>query len=166
MAFNSIYLFNNNIKITKALFSHEFKRLKREEISLVQDNAKLQPNAPDGFFFQGLVFTDMADNLSGKKANLDLSLYERAGRFVADFTLVKNERDRVKQALSIVTRDCFSNQDLRDALPECIIDIALLSHLKRTRPEAFTLDHNRKAYDQYMKLKEKIEFYSTTRLLY
>jgi hypothetical protein len=56
---------------------------------------------------------------------------------------------------------------MRDALPNALKEfIPGAQRLERTRPEAFTLQDNPRAYSQYMKLREKIEFYIATRLLY
>jgi len=77
------------------------------------------------------------------------------------------DKERIRQALTLVLRDCRSFQDMRDALPNALKDfIPGSNRLERTRPEAYTLEDNPRAHAQYMKLREKIEFYIAARLLY
>ena len=77
------------------------------------------------------------------------------------------DKDRVRQALFLVLRDCVSWQDIRDALPNGLKAlIPECANLERTRKEAFTIDGNARAHSQYMHLRDKIEFYTVSQLLY
>jgi hypothetical protein len=103
----------------------------------------------------------------GNYSRLDPSLCDEMDAIVKERETVIRDKDRVKQALSMVLRDCYSRQDMRDALPNGLAAIIpACQGLERQRPEAFTLADNERSYKQYMNLREKIEFYVASRLLY
>ena len=80
---------------------------------------------------------------------------------------VEFDRLRVKQALSLLLKDVRTAQDLRDALPNQLVEmIDQIKDMKRSRPEGFTLMTDSRKIKQYQKLREKIEFYTAARLIY
>mgnify|MGYP003456900741 FL=1 len=80
---------------------------------------------------------------------------------------VEFDRLRVKQALAILLKGCRTAQDLRDALPNQLAEmIDQIKPIARSRPEGFTIMDDPRKYKQYQMLREKIEFYTVTRLLY
>jgi hypothetical protein len=104
------------------------------------------------------------------KTNLHSSLIPAMNRFLADKSEVDFDTGRIKQALALILRDCRTRQDFRDALPNCLKDfIPEIRDLPRTREEAYTVrnDPNQlRAWNQYQRLREKIEFYAAARFIY
>ena len=155
--------------INTYLFSKEEIRLKKLELEAVRKNKEASNLVSDGFFYQGLFYTDLNKSVSSKgiKENLHSSLVPFMEKLIKDKKQINFDKDRIKQALSIILIDCKNYQDVRDALPNQLTDV--LEHtkrLERTRPEGFTIKDDPRKVKQYEMLREKIEFYSITRMIY
>lgn len=152
-----------------ALFRAEEKRLRKRELDLVSENRKASGGQTDGFFYQGLFYTDVDHSgvKLGVKASLHPSLVPSMASHVKDRETIEFDKRRVKQALALILRDCKTTEDLRDALPNQLAEmIDQVKGLPRTRPEGFTVLSDPRKYKQYQSLREKIEFYTVTKLLY
>jgi hypothetical protein len=135
---------------------------------MITSNA-MQGGSPDGFRHMGLVHTHLtgAARSRGNYGKLQSELVPQMDALAVERKIMTDDRDRISQALFLVLRGCQSAQDVRDALPNSLKDLMpQLKGLERTRPEAFTLADNPRSYTQYMKLREKIDFYVAARLLY
>ena len=155
--------------LVSGLFSTEMQRLRKRELQIVVENRKLSGSQFDGFFYQGRYYTDLDKSIASKgiKSGLHLSLAPSMEAHVRDEKEVKNDTHRVKQALALLLKDARTAQDLRDALPDQLAEmIDQIKSMPRMRPEGFTLMTDPRKYEQYRKLREKIEFYTATRLLY
>lgn len=151
------------------LFKAENNRLKKRELELVSENRKISVAHNDGFFYQGQFYTDPNRQLAAKgiKSGLHPSLVPQMERYVKDRREVEFDRLRVKQALALILKDCRTAQDLRDALPNQLAEmIDQIKSMPRCRPEGFTIMDDPRKHKQYTALKEKINFYTATRLLY
>lgn len=164
---------NRNFTLITALIAEIFKaedrRLEKEALSFVSENRKLVPDAHDGFLYKGVFFSDLEIKLraKGTKGKVHPSLVPTLDRHFADRKQVTFDKDRVKQALAIVINGCKTTQDIRDTLPNCLSEVFdQTRNLPRQREEAFTVRDNPRAYRQFQKLKELIEFYMVTKLLY
>lgn len=156
--------------IVRHLFQKDEGHLTKREMALITDNVELG-GSPDGFRYMGEIHTQLtgAAKTIGNYGRIHPSLVPVLDDLKADREAMQNESDRIRQALALVLKDCKTNQDIRDALPNCITDLVPeCQGLERTRPEAFTLANadNPRAYNQYMKLREKIEFYAASQLIY
>jgi hypothetical protein len=161
-------LFDTVTDLLKILFDREDVQIKKRQQAMIAKHAQTG-GSTDGFRHMGLIYSDLTGYARQKGAygRLHPSLLNEMDAILADQKMVAADRDRIKQALGIVLRDCRSFQDMRDALPNCMRDlIPECRNLERTREEAFTLVDNRRSYTQYMALREKIEFYVASRLLY
>ena len=151
------------------LFRAENSRLKKRELEMVSENRKISAEHYDGFFYQGQYYTDLDRALAAKglKSGLHPSLVPQMERHMKDKREVEFDRLRVKQALAIVLKGCRTAQDLRDALPNQLAEmIDQIKPIARSRPEGFTIMDDPRKYKQYQMRREKIEFYTVTRLLY
>ena len=152
-----------------SLFKAENDRLKKRELEMVSENRKISIEHFDGFFYQGQYYTDLDRTLAAKgiKSGLHPSLVPQMERHIKDKREVEFDRLRVKQALALVLKGCRTAQDLRDALPNQLADmIDQIKSMPRSRPEGFTIMDDPRKFKQYQTLREKIDFYTTTRLLY
>jgi hypothetical protein len=150
------------------IFGAELRRLRRVEVELVSQNKKLS-GLSDGFFYKEVLYSDLDPSIRsrGTKGNLHPSLIPQAEAHYQDEKTIAFDRIRVKQALALLLRDCRSLQDVRDALPKSLRDGYFpIQALERTREEGFTVKDNPRAYRQYLKLRDKIEFYNASKLLY
>ena len=155
--------------LVKALFEAEDQRLYRQELELVSENRKVSAEYYDGFFFQGHYYTDLDRKLASKgvKSGLHSSLVPSMEQHIKDKKEVEFDRLRIRQALALSLNGISNNQDLRDALPNQLAEmIDQIKALPRHRPEAYTLMDDPRKFQQYQKLREKIEFYAVARLLY
>lgn len=152
-----------------ALFKAEDQRLHRRELELVSENRKVSSEHYDGFFFQGHYYTDLDRNIAykGIKSGLHSSLVPSMEQHIKDKKEVEFDRLRIRQALTMSLNGVRNIQDLRDALPNQLAEmIDQIKVLPRHRPEAYTLMDDPRKFQQYQKLREKIEFYAVARLLY
>lgn len=155
--------------VTTALFKHEFDNLTKREANLISRHFSMGGSS-DGFRYMGLTYTELQGQ-SRSRGRYDLlkkELVADMDALIEDRQTVENDLQWVRQTLVLVLKGCRSDQDIRDALPNSLKDMlpSHISRLERTRPEAWTLAENERSYKQYMKLREKIEFYTATRLLY
>jgi hypothetical protein len=169
---DSNWLSNLVRELTLEIFRSEERRLAKREISFVVENASLG-GPTDGFYFQGRLFSDLAPHLraKGQKGNLHSSLVPAVDEYLQDQKTTLFDKGRVQQALVVILKNCKSAQDVFDAVPNTLHEavrslLPAAKHLTRTREEAWTVLDNPRAYQQYLKLREKIEFYNIAKLLY
>ena len=154
------------------IFVGEARRLSRLEASLVEENSRLGSQA-DWFQFQGRVYSKgpATHRIAGQSPRLDPKLYAAASEHAKDLAQIETDKRWVQQALVLLLRDCTSLQDLVDALPNSLhATLAAVREgakgLKRSREEAWSLRDNPRAMAQYEKLREKMEFYNISNLVY
>ncbi|ESX17861.1 hypothetical protein X766_15755 [Mesorhizobium sp. LSJC255A00] len=161
-------LFNTVTALLNILFEKEEAQITKRTNKMIAKNISLGGSG-DGFRHMGEVYSELSGvgRRRGNYSMLNQRLVGEMDAILAERKAFRNERDRIRQAFTMVLRDCRTFQDMRDALPNCVKDlIPECRHLERTRPEAFTLADNPRSYTQYMQLREKIEFYVASRLLY
>lgn len=155
-----------------AILSHLFER---EEAHLAARARALLPKhaalggSKDGFRHMGFITTELTGSYKtrGTYDRLHPSLAPEMDAIMAAGKTIETDRAWIKQALAILLEDAHSPQDIRDALPNCMQGvIPECTGLQRTRPEAYTIADNPRAFSQYMRLRDKIEFYVAARLLY
>ena len=154
------------------LFAAENRRLTRREQEFICENARLG-GSKDGFLYHGQFFSGLDAKIrsKGEKGSLHPSLSDEVEAHIRDRKNVQFERALVKQTLVILLQNCRTGQDVYDALPNALHEALFVlvpeyRGLSRTRPEAWTIEDNERAKRQYAKLREKIEFYSVSKLLY
>ncbi|TJX44051.1 MAG: hypothetical protein E5W21_23180, partial [Mesorhizobium sp.] len=145
-------LFTNVMTLLKLLFEREEAQLAKRELGMVSRNTALG-GSTDGFRHMGEIYSELtgASRQRGKYGLLHPSLVGEMDAILAERKTVNYDKDRIRQAFTLVLRDCRTWQDMRDALPNCVKDlIPECRHLARTREEAFTLADNPRSYTQYM----------------
>lgn len=161
-------------QIIKTLFASEDRRLSSWIDRMCRRNREAYrdtlPNANQlqGFIFNGVFYrpSDVQGPISGRKA-LHASLWSEMETLEKDKKIVATERDFVRQTLYALLDPCSTDQDIRDALPECLVDtLPQLKRLERTRQPAFTIEGNARAVRQYEKMLPKIEVYAAARMIY
>jgi hypothetical protein len=150
------------------LFDREEVQLDRRTRDLITKNQFLG-GSPDGFKHLGKVYSTLTgySKRLGNYTPLHNSLVEKLDLINSERETIERDKGHIKQALALSLRECQSFQDIRDALPNCISELLPeCKSLERTRPEAYALADNERSYTQYMKLRENMEFYAASRLLY
>lgn len=161
----------NSMAIVHMLFEGEIRRMSRSIEELVKANDRLLNIPPSvGFLFNGDYYVRNADvNLPafGERHPLHEDLWDQMQTYHLEMSKLMLNIDLVNQMCHRLVKDCVTTQDLRDALPDCLISLSPEAmKLTRTRPEAFTLEDDEREKRQYAKVKPLIEFYSATRMMY
>lgn len=156
-------------KIIAALFTAEERRLGASREVLITANAEFYPGRPhDGFIYQGKPY-DRANLVNGRRTRISLhfEMVSRMDAHLADEEKVWSDRHYISQMLFTVLQPCSDWQDIRDALPNCLVDtLPELRSYQRNRPEAYTIQSDTRTVRQFNKILPRIEFYATARLLY
>lgn len=158
--------------LVNQVFIGEKKRLSRVEHSLVDENHKLGGSA-DWFQYQGRVIHKGETKcvIANQTNRLHASLFPAMTLHFKDLTQVEQDKSFVRQALVLLLRDCLSLQDIVDALPNSLHPTLAAVRpgakgIQRSREETWSIRNNPRALNQYNKLREKMEFYNITALVY
>jgi hypothetical protein len=153
-----------------ALFSAEHRRLTTEVDKLVEANREFFRDKPhDGFLFQGKPYDPSNLSSLGRKVRVSMSLHmnDRMEDFLRDKSQVDGDRKLISQILFPLIQPCSNLQDIRDTLPNCLVDVLPdLKGLPREQSVAFTLADNPRLFRQFENILPRVEFYAATRLLY
>ena len=146
----------------------EKDRLQGRKKDLVQANAKIG-GSDRGCVFRGQVISHLKPHQlrGGPLSPLDPSLASQGEILLNNLKLLEEDEQRMRQAFSVVMSRCTSSQDLRDALPEPLVqEVPELSRMARTRAEGFLLAEHpllKSQYDRAVMLGLK---YAANRLIY
>jgi hypothetical protein len=156
-------------RIMSGLFSAEERRLASAKERILISNKEFYRDKPhDGFMYLGMPY-DIQGLPRGPRVRVSLhrKLHDEMDTLLKDQQQVEMDHKIIGQLLGSLLLPCSSLQDIRDALPNCVVDtLDELKALSRTRPVAFTIQDNERLTRQFEKILPRIEFYSTTRLLY
>lgn len=158
--------------LVETLTQGESRRLAAELLDLDRQNREITRSGHEGFMFMGDEFVPPnARTLRSKgvpAVMLDSSLHARMSGFIADRTTLKNDRHQIKQVLFKLSWQATTAQEVRDALPECVVRLSpeTFLNLPRCMNEGFLTRTDERATAQYLKVKPKIEYYAATRLLF
>lgn len=151
------------------LFLAENTRIDKEVTNLCQKNANLTGQPCFGFLYQAKRFIPAINMDALKKQRnlpgLHIKLAEDVMHFNSDSMRLERDKTQIKQLFFLLLRDCNNEQDVRNNLPECVIN---LTELKHTYPRMYdgTLRLLPSIRKDYENLLPKIEMYSASYLLY
>jgi hypothetical protein len=154
--------------IKNALFVAEDRRYEKQITDLHRSNQECMGQSLDGFMYEGTFYKPATSPFGkGIRRTLHLSLWDNMMAVLKDRKIVETDKQLIGQMLFKLLDPCFSHQDIRDAIPECIIDVCgqEITSLSRCRNPGFFLNHPRD-FRQYDEILPKIEFYSAARLIY
>jgi hypothetical protein len=134
-------------------------------------NKRLNDTKIDGFIHRGIYYIPKdavwIRVAKQSKTALHLSLIGEMESFLKDRQRVEDDRKLISQVLFNLLSPCRSNQDIRNALPNCLVSVMPeLAKLPRTDSEAYTLQDNPRALRQYEMALLKMEVFVATQLLY
>lgn len=156
------------------LFMAEERRLKATIDILVVANNEVQGQALMGFFYNGdyyihskATFHVTPGTYGTPKTGLHYSLNDQMVAHLKDRVTVKLDRDQIKQILYKLTYQCPSDQEIRDALPECLVSLVPdLARIPRREPQVAFLMGDIRLKRQFLMLLPKMEMYAVSRFLY
>ena len=158
-------------QIMAILFLPEQRRLDKIVSELCIKNGQIKGTVCYGFIFQGerYVPSEHMNKLKHLKSlgSLAINLLNEVNAFKCDKQKITNDMTHIKQLLFNMTFQCCDRQELRDSLPECVVNLTDLKNLPRIcqDPTRFLRD-NRWYMEEYERVLPKIEFYSTMHLIY
>ena len=153
--------------IIETLFAAERRRLTGAVNDLCTANREAYGEPLEGFHYQGQWYR--YDGVTGKlrRKVLHFTLFDRMDAFLKDKAAIDLDEQMIRQTLFQLLDPCQSEQDMRDALPNCLTDtLGDAARLPRQSAEAFTILDNPRAMKQYKRILPKLEIYSAARLLY
>ncbi len=158
-------------EMLSTVFQPEYRRLGNWIDRLCTQNREAY-NDPEllGFIYNGKVYKPLVLNEPNhviKRRGLHGTLAENMEAYLMDLEVLTNDKAFISQSLFKLLDPCDNDQDIRDALPNCLTDtLSRLQGLTRGRPEAWPIVNDDRAMRQYHKILPRIEMYASARLLY
>lgn len=149
------------------LFSSDNARLAGWIDTLIKRNQEARSISHNTFLYDGKQYRlSSLVGLVTDNPTLHPTVLGAMHEYLSDEKIVSSEKSFVRQAIVRVIEPCESQQDIRDALPDCLVAcIPELMQLSRTRPEAYTIAHDARATRQFSKMLPDIQSYAATRLI-
>lgn len=153
--------------ICKVLFTAERRRLQKVIDGFFRSNQEAYGERFDGFHYMGRYYRPAGLVGQLKRKILHFSLHPQMDAHLKDEATIDEHEQQIRQTLFKLLDPCRSEQDIRDALPNCLTDtLGSSAKLPRVQEEAFTIRGDERAMRQYEKCLPTIELYSAARLLY
>lgn len=153
--------------IVDVLFTAEHRRLTAFIDDLCRENQEAHGESLDGFHYLGRFYRRQGLNGQLKRKVLHFSLFPKMDAHLEDEAAIKSDELLIRQTLFQLLDPCRSEQEIRDALPNCLTDtLGESARLPRMSEAAFTIRDNPRAVKQYERVLPKLELYSAARLLY
>ncbi|QEP29854.1 hypothetical protein HYP99_gp056 [Sinorhizobium phage ort11] len=154
-------------QLTEFIFQIDEKRLEQQLETIKSEDNKLG-GLWYGFTYGGEMYTHLApkQRRNVQFRELDPSLHPKMQDYLLTKKIMDLDRIKVTQTLSAILIGCTNWQDVRDSLPEGIIEfIPQVKDLPRTREEAFNIVNNERAKRQYEKNSAIIAKYLMARYM-
>lgn len=164
-------LFKLSQRILKCLFEPERRRMDGIVQKLTDANSRHYGRETFGFMFDGNFYVPKGNGTAATADKVKLSL---ATHLIPEAIQFRNEQKaldldehRIGQMLFKLTQPCTTMQELRDALPECLLQfIPELKPYERRFNEQWSIMTDARAMEQYRKILPTIEAYTVSHLLY
>lgn len=164
--------------ILDELFKPEMRRIDGIIQRLTEKNSVLKNHRFLGFMHLGEVFipevnkrvyTTIPRNLKSRTTPaLDFTMVAEVSEFIADHNKLSLDRTQIKQVLFRLIHQVNNKQELRDALPECIVSLipTLASMSRQMADPTYLIKSDYRSVKDYERMLPKIEMYAMTRLIY
>lgn len=157
-------------ELVRRLFEPDAQRLQKWIDKIDSENRAAQnDNNLMGYVYLGRYYRPSyvqgADPIGVKLIHHTLA--GQAEAYLRDEQLVESQKAMVRQGLVLLLEPCQSNQEMRDALPEGVVQLAPeLKTLTRQRDEAWTLEDNPRGKRQFDKVRLFLDAYAMARMIY
>lgn len=160
--------------IMTRLFAPEDRRIAKLVTNLNQQNSELKGKPLHGFMHMGKryiapEYMNMQRALARQPLpTLAFALLNVANDFDHEVKKLALDKDQIKQVLFQLIHQVMDLQELRDALPECLVPLVPeVKDLKRKiNDPTWLIRNNRFAMKAYEKTLPKIEMYSVMGMMY
>lgn len=159
-------------QLTTTLFKHESEHADKLLNELIDANNRLKGIVSVGILLQGKKFVPTQyGKLTALQAvkipSLHFTLMECGNDFLREVNQSEIDKAQIKQILFKILQPCSNIQDVRDALPECIVNNhAPLLAMQRTREEVYTIKDDVRAMKQWKDLLPKISLFAMSKFIY
>lgn len=172
--------------ILSTLLTNEENRLTRWLDEIVQSNSEAYHEIRHGFLYEGDAYRP-SDFVGAKAIQMRMpfgrikqvlpqtvplriihpDLEPTIQAYRKDRAMIDDDRQLMSQTLFRLIDPCSTQQDIRDALPDCLTDtLGSAAKLPRRNEPAFTIADDPRAMKQYLKALPKLQSYSAARLLF
>lgn len=157
--------------IMDVLFSAERRRIDKLILALCDRNTIFKQKACFGFMYKGERFVPQCYRNNPREIRVLPGLAHELQKDVMDFdrdySKLHTDMVHVKQLLTLLLSQCSNKQEVRDSLPECVVNLTDLRNMPRCiQDPAFLIRNNVHFLREYERTLPKIEFYSVTHMLY
>ena len=158
--------------ILSALLAAETRRLEVQLFSLCQKNSHLLGRTTTGFRYEGKTFITEECSRVTPFPLLHYDLLDDMEIYAKDRKAIESERSTIKQLLTKLLDIGMEAQQMRNALPECLIQFTpnFIKRLSRTKDQEAVMREDLKlsetTINQFHQWLPKIEMYAATHLLY
>lgn len=163
----------NSSDIVKHLFLAELTRLDGVLNRIIDKNDRINGiDISAGFMHQGEYYQRSNATRAptyGERIPLNPDLWGEMDKYLRASSRLIMEVHLVNQTVYRLVRGCMSYQDVRDALPECLVvqdQTGNYKGLQRSREAAWTLKGDAMALSQYEKVLPSIEYYAAAHLIF
>lgn len=163
----------NSSEVIKHLFLAELVRLDGVLNNIIDKNDRIHGiDVSAGFMHQGEYYQRSNAKrapTAGQRLMLNPELWTQMDKYLKACSRLIAEVHLINQTVYRLVRGCMTMQDVRDALPECLVvqdQTGNYKGLERTREPAWTLQGDSMALSQYHKVLPSIEYYAATHLIF
>lgn len=158
-------------QIINELFKPERRRLQAVIDALILENASLTGTRKPFLLWQGQVYIHSAEKQQIPPKSVVPSAHKdlvpRLLSFVSESKDINMDARMIYQILTKLLGSVTSNQQFRDALPDCLVQfVGGVSGLKRLIPLEDLIRHDERFLNQFRKILPTIEMYAAASLLY
>ena len=170
---------NNNLALNivnwfiDRLFEFEYKRIEKMKINICEQISLHRGKLATCFYLSGKLHTPTQYVQQGyhrtprEKPTLPFQLTHLGIELEKDMAIAANDESKIRQILSKLVLPCQTLQDIRDALPECLVQMNhQLKDLTRTKDAAWVIANDKVAMQQYNKALSRIEYYASLHMFF
>lgn len=161
-------------QIIAKLFEPEDRRMDKWIKTLTTKNSELKGAMTFGFLHQGkrYICSDYQSAVTAQRKivvlpTLHAEVMIEANSFITELTAIELDKAQIKQVLFQLVYQANTQQELRDTLPDCVVNLfPELSKLQRQFNQTFLIRTNDRAMRQFEQVLPKIEMYAMAQFIY
>ena len=156
---------------SKRLFEAEHRRLDKIVEALDRQNREIKGYQVEGFLFQGKLYIPGSARFTNARGvsrqSLSFTLQDKGNEMLTDYNAIAHDQKIIEQFLYKTLYNCMDWQDIRDTVPECLVEFwPELHKMPRIHERAWLAPKDERYRREAEKLLPKIQFYSVTYLMY
>lgn len=158
--------------ICNRLFSAEEGFMDKRIQELNEKNSRIKMKPYMGFIHMGVRYVPLIYQIRGRMIkdlpSLAFQLLEEARILTSDVEKFEKDKTKIRQVLFKLLHQAKDKQEIRDALPECIIPLMpeFQNMQRKMADPTFMIKSDHRAMRDYEAILPKIEFYSVSRMIY